>query len=355
MSNYFKCTILIGLTFLVSGCEPDEEPNQPSVSYDYSTGILIVNEGPFNNGTGTITYVKPDGSAIKSAIFQEANNAKPLGSIAQSLAVVGEKAYILINNSNKIEVVNHQNFKSIASIENIELPRYMVQVSETKAYVTCWDGKIKVLNTEKDEVYTEIEGRFGQEKLLKVDPTAWVLNQGGYGVDSTISVININTNMIDTTIHIFARPTGICEDKNGLVWVMCAGSEAYHPGGATQGHLVAISKTDYSIKKDFIFPDSEKHPFNLIINAGGDELFYVYPGGINRFQINEDTLILTPFISYEGAFYSIGYDLMEDYIYASDVLDYVQNGQVFVYDALSGIEERTFKAGIVPTFFYFPE
>jgi DNA-binding beta-propeller fold protein YncE len=355
MRNYFTRTILIGLTFLAFGCETDPEPNQPSATFDYSEGVLIVNEGPFTNGTGTITYVKPDGSEIKSAIFQEANNARPLGSIAQSLGVVGEKIYVLVNNSNKIEVVNHKSFKSITSLLNIELPRYMVQVSETKAYITCWDGKIKVLNTEKDEIYTEIEGRLGQEKLLKVDNTAWVLNQGGYGIDSTISVINISTNVIDTTIYVFARPSGICEDKDGLVWVMCAGREDYHAGGATQGHLIAINKTDYSIEKDFVFPDSVKHPLNLIINAAGDELFYVYPGGINRFQISEDTLILSPFISYEGAFYSVGYDLKEDCIYASDVLDYVQNGQVFVYDALSGIEERTFKAGIVPTFFYFPE
>ncbi len=354
MIKNINIILLAGLTFFMFGCEEEPEAT-PSAATLYSDGVLIVNEGPFGNGTGSITYSKRDWSFMEQNIYQGANNGLPLGSVAQSLTVIGDKAYILVNNANTIEVANRHNFKLISTIQNIELPRFMIQVTENKSYVTCWDGKIKVLDTEKDKVFYEIEGSAGQEKLLKVNNEAWVLNQGGYGVDSTISVINIATNQIEQTIYVYPRPSGICEDKQGLIWVICSGRASYHTGGASEGHLMAINKSTYLVEKDFAFPDNIKQPSSLIINATGNELFFLYPGGINRFQTIEDTLVLSPFISYSGSFYSIGYDPKENKIWASDALDYVQNGPVLVYDATTGIEIRSFKAGIVPTNFYFSE
>jgi len=347
--------ILLGFIFLLSGCEDDPQSEQPSETTVYTDGVLIVNEGPYNNGTGTITYIKRDGSDLQQKIFQGANAGLPIGNITQSITIVDDKAYIIVNNANTIEVVNRHTFKSLLTIQNIEQPRFMLPVSETKSYISCWDGNIKVLNTVKDEILTDIEGREGQEKMLKVDNHAWVLNQGGHGIDSTISVVNIGTNQIEKTIDIPPRPTGICEDKDGLVWVVCSGRAAYHAGGLSRGHLLAINKVSYEIEKDFIFPDSINQPSNLLINNVGDELYYLYPGGINRFQIIEDELVLTPFITYTGTFYNLAYDPKENQIWASDALDYVQNGQVFIFDASTGIEQRNFKAGIVPTFFNFSE
>lgn len=352
MKRHFGLLILLGFIFLLSGCEDDLQPTPP-VTTVYTDGVLIVNEGLFNNGTGTVTYAKRDGSVLQQKIYQEANSGLPIGSIAQSMTVVGDKAYILVNNANTIEVVDRNTFKLITTIQNIELPRYMLKITETKSYVTCWDGKIKVLNTAKDELLTEIAARTAQEKLLNVDDKVWVLNQGGLGIDSTITVINPGNNQIEDSISVYPRPTGICEDNQGLIWVMCSGRASNHPGDASEGHLIAINKSSYQIVKDFVFPDNIKQPSDLIINAIGNELFYMYPGGINRFQILEDTLILNPFISYSGSYYSLGFDSKEDKIWASDAQDYVQNGTVFIYDAATGIEERTFKAGIVPSYFLF--
>ncbi len=352
MKKQIGIIFLVGFIFLISGCEDDPQPTPPSTTV-YTDGVLIVNEGPFSKGTGTVTYTKRDGSVLHQKIFQEANNGLPIGSVPQSMTIVDNKAYILVNNANTIEVVDRNTFKLLSTIQNIELPRYMIQASETKSYVTCWDGKIKVLNTAKDEILTEIEGSTGQEKMLKIDDKVWVLNQGGYGVDSTISIVDIGINQIEQTINVFPRPTGICEDSQGLVWVMCSGRASYHPGDESEGHLIAINKSSYQIEKDFTFPGNIKQPSNLVINAASNDLFYIYPGGINRFQILADTLILNPFISYSGSYYSLGYDPMENQIWASDALDYIQNGPVFVYDATTGIEQRNFKAGIIPSFFCF--
>lgn len=352
MKKQIGIFLLIGFTFLMAGCEDDQLSTPPDTTI-YSEGVLIVNEGLFSNGTGTVTYTKRDGSVLQQKIFQEANAQLPLGSIAQSITIIEDKAYILVNNANTIEVINRHTFQLLYTIQNIDLPRFMIQVSETKSYVTCWDGKIRVLNTEKDEVLTEIENRTGQEKLLKVDDKAWVLNQGGFGIDSTISIINIATNQIEQILDIYPRPTGICEDHQGLIWVMCSGRAAYHPEGASEGHLIAINKSNYQIEKDFSFPNNINQPLSLVINANGDNLFYIYQGGINQFQIDEDTLILDPFISYSGSFYAIAYDPKENDVWASDALDYAQNGSIFVYDATSGIEQRSFKAGIIPSAFYF--
>jgi len=82
-------------------------------------------------------------------------------------------------------------------------------------------------------------------------------------------------------------------------------------------------------------------------------LFYNYPGGIFRFNINDFELPATPFIQSENIFYSIAFDKINNRIYASDALDFVQNGNVFSYNALDGSLFDSFNVGIIPGSIYF--
>ncbi len=199
-SNLVLGVLLIASTLFISCQDEDTPPDD----VDYRYGVFVINEGLFQSGTGTITYLNRDGSGKKDKIFQIANNLIPLGNIVQSATIVDDMVYIAVNNANKIEVVGLKSFQSYQTIENINTPRYIVYDGIDKIYVSCWDNTVKIINTEGLESIGQIDVGTGPEKMLLVDQKLWVLNQGGFDYDSTISIIDVTT---DQLIHTIA---GLC-------------------------------------------------------------------------------------------------------------------------------------------------
>lgn len=350
--KYLKNILLVGVVSgLLFACSKEQE-DPPDTITDLSNGVFVINEGPFNTGTGTISFFKRDGSYIQHKLYQNANTLIPLGNIVQSMTVIDDIAYIAVNNANKVELASALTFQSVGTIQDIEYPTYIAGVGNSKVYISSWDNTIKIIDTKSFEIVGQVTVGTGPTKMARINDQVWVLNQGGLSVDSTVSIIDIATDQVMETIQVYARPTGIQMDKNGNVWILCSG-KGYWQNGATKGHLVCIDPEDYSIQKDIIFPDTVNHPEKLVINNTGDVLYYNYPGGVYQFDINTSSLETSPLIARSGMFYSLGFDLKKSLIYVSDPVDYVQRGWVFRYDALTGIAIDSLKVGIVPTEYLF--
>ena len=344
---------LLLLSVIIVSCEK-ENKEEPPPSTNYSDGVFIINEGLFNTGTGTISFMKRDGSAVQHKIYQQANNSIPLGNIVQSMNKIDDKAFIVVNNADKVEIVNIENFQRIKTLTNITYPAYIIQAESNKAYISCWDKKLVIVSLHSLEVVGSVNTGTGPTKMLKHENEVWVLNQGGLGLDSTITIVDVSNDEVVQTIQVYPRPTGIQKDKNGNIWIICSGRGYWH-GEASEGHLVCIDPDNYLIIHDFEFPGTSQQPEKLIINSEGNILYYNYPGGIYKFEISSSELESLAFIPYSGMFYSLAYDDVENTIYTSDAIDYVQNGIVFKYNAATGELLNTFNAGIVPGEFLFTE
>lgn len=343
-------SIFAFLVLFISSCTK-EEPDVTPVAVNYNNGVFVINEGSFGNGTGTLSYIARDGSSESHKIYQKANDNTNLGNVAQSMHLIGDLAYIVVNNASRIVIANSLSMKHINSIEGVDQPRYLINDGE-KFYVSCWDNTVKAYNLETNELVQSYSTGGGPEKLSWVNDEIWVLNQGGFSVDSTVSIINPQTGLTET-LNIYPRPTGIQMDKDGMVWIMCSGRLDYHQGGSSAPHLLCINPLDRTVVKNVIFPWTQEHPLNLEINSDGNELYYLYPGGISRFGIYDEFPLPEPFISYSGSIYGLGYDPVENMLYVSDALDYVQNGVVIKYNAELGTLELSFTAGIIPSGFCF--
>lgn len=343
----FACSVI-----LMHACK-DEEPVKPIVSTNLSKGVFVTNEGNFGTGTGTLAFIHRDGSGESHKVYQAANGNAQLGNIVQSMSIINQKAFIVVNNANKIVVADALSMAYVATIGNVNQPRYLVH-DDSMIYVSCWDNRVKAYDLSDNQFVKSWTTSTGPEKLIWVDDELWVLNQGGLSVDSTVSIINPH-NEDTETLNIYPRPTGIQVDKNGKVWIMCSGRLAYHPGGVSASHLICIDPVDRSIVRNIIFPWTEQHPANLEINRDGDELYYLYPGGISRISIDAEFPPPYPFINYSGTIYALGYDSIENMLYASDALDYVQNGRVYKYDVDDGSLMFSFSAGLIPGGFCFTD
>ena len=347
-SVYYIPIILI-LTLLYSCEKPAEQPSPPYPVDNYSNGMLIMNEGPFQTGTGTVSFWC-EGTEIQNKIFQENNNGLELGNIVQSATVIGLNTFIVVNNSNKIRIVDKNSFKFVSSINEIELPRYVIQSDDGHAYVSCWDNTVKIINLAGYKVTGAIQVGTGPERMLKVNEKVWVLNRGGYSTDSVISVIDISTATVEKTLEVYPKPAGIVADKNEKVWIICSGYgwNGVPSPGDSKGHLLCIDPFSYEIITDIEFSDIGKHPEQLIINDEKDILYYNYPDGVYKFNITSTSVENEPLISHTTMFYGLAYSDAGNVIYCTDPVDYAQNGWVYKYSAETGAVLDSAKAGVIP-------
>jgi hypothetical protein len=349
-------SILILTFFVLQSCEEEAEP--PLTNAGYSQGVFIMNEGPFQTGTGTVTYMRRDGTGKVESVFQKSNTGLVLGNIVQSMNVDPQnlnRAYIAVNNANKIVVVDVRTFNREEQILNIELPRYIEFGLNQKAYISCWDNTVKIISTVGYEFFGQVSVGTGPEKMKRIGNQIWVLNKGGLAVDSTISIINTGNDQLVTTLEVYPKPTGIEVDENGMVWVLCSGKgwNGFPDPTDSEAHLLCIDPSDFSFVMDLPFPGTTEHPEDLAINKEGNLLFYTLPDGIYRFDIHGVELEESPFIERSPMFYGLGCDPVSNVLYASDPVDYVQQGWIYRYDVFSGSLQDSIRAGIIPGEFYF--
>jgi YVTN family beta-propeller protein len=351
-----KATLLLLMTFLLvmtfTACKKDDNEENKG---EYSDGIFIVNEGLFQTGTGTITFVDRVTDSVSQDIFKEVNG-RPLGSVAQSMTIANGKAYIVVNYASKVEVVDAATFQSVGTITGLVSPRYVAVVSTNKGYISDWAGNIAVVDLESNTISKTIAVKSGPEQMLVTDSKVYILNSGGWSTDSTISVIDPSTDEVVNTIQVNHRPTGIVMDKNGKIWVICSGRgfNGWPQSDDTKGHLLRIDPATLQVDFDFTFPSSSVHPEKLVINKSGDALFFLFKGAINRFDVT-DASGIPEILALRDNLYSLGYDAVKDYLYVSNPLDYQQNGWIYRYRSTDGTLVDSMQAGVIPGNFCFGE
>ncbi|MHA3786769.1 DUF5074 domain-containing protein [Flavobacterium hauense] len=319
-----------------------------SASAQYTDGILVLNEGNAGTDNSNVSFIK--GGVVQNGIFSAANGGAALGDTAQSLALNNGKAYIVLNISNKLVVVNAETFLEEASIEEgLTNPRYIAFYG-TKAYVTCWgDGSetghyVAVINTATNTIETTIALEGGIERIITVGDKLYVAHQGGFGFGTKVSVINPATNSVETTITVGDVPNSILE-KDGFLYVLCGGKPSWSQA-ETSGSFHKIDLVDNTVVQTINFSDNA-HPGNL--ELGGDNFFYTEGDNVYRMALTATTLPETAFftITPQDVYGVYGFDIVDGKIYVADAVDYVSEGDVFMYD-VDGVFGQKYDVGKLP-------
>jgi hypothetical protein len=135
---------------------------------------------------------------------------------------------------------------------------------------------------------------------------------------------------------------------------MCSGKgfNGWAQDGDSEGHLIKINPVSHTVEKDIIFPGTEIHPEKLTINKEGTVLYFLYSGGI--YQMNVSTHISEYTLLVEsGNFYNLGYDPVSNLIFASDPVDFQQDGNIYRYSPVDGAMINSVKVGVGPGEFCF--
>jgi len=352
MKNLKFSLVIVFLAIFMNSCSDDTDtPDLPLG--DYEEGYFIANEGPFQNGTGTVTFVGDEGIVTQN-IYQAVNN-EDIGNILNSMTIVDDKIYLVVNNSNKILVVNKYTMVKEAEIKGNRIvnPRYLV-VNEGKGYISNWgdpnnsnDDFITVISLDTNAVLETIPVDEGPEKMIIDTDKLYVCLQGGYGFNNKVVVIDTNDNSVETSLTVGDVPNSIVSDSSGNLWVLCSGKPSY-ADVETAGYLYKIVPGNNSLS--FFEYQNTEHP--SLLNSDSGMLYYSLNGKVFKMDETDGDLPSEPIQGLGGFYRSMV--IQNGELFATDPGDYASEGSLKIYNIASGELLETIGTGIVPAQVVFP-
>lgn len=347
--QFLRFSILSFCVVYLFSCNPKTEEAKPVAG-----SVYVVCEGNFLSSNGSICIFNESTKQTQVDVFKDKNGVG-LGDVVQSLNFIGDKAYIVVNNSNKIEIVDALSFESKASIKNLALPRNLAKVSDSKAYVTEYvsygeNGRISVIDLSTNTITKTISLGLLPEQLFVYGSKVLVSNNG----ENTISVINASTDAIEKTITVTGAPSGMVKDANGKLWILCSGIKKYNPDYSTDlvnseaGALVRVNLENFEVEKTIAFSNKADSPDRLVINATGNKLYYLN-NGVFEFDISSTNLNSVPFAARN--FYGLGIEAKSGLIYTG-TYGFSSNQKLIRYNT-SGSALDSAEVGIGPRGFVF--
>lgn len=356
-TKLYTLTVLIASIFVISCDDDNPSPvvEQPEEKSKYETGVLIVNEGGFGSGNGSVTWYHDSLDALEQNIFK-APGIQFAGDVAQSLTIHGDSAFLVLNGSNRIEIFRADSVGSLGAITHTDIvsPRYM-EVIGGKAYISVWgpyDDNFSLIDSYvlAYDLATgstkKIDTDEGTENLLYNGEKLFASNYN-YGSSSTIAVINPDTDQLIQHIDLNAGPAGMVLDVNNDLWVITTGTF-----NGQDGRLYRINTNTLQIEQTI---ELNKNPeTDLSITPDGTALIFSANQVIYKMDITSESAPSSPFITLERVTtpYALNVDPNSGYIYVGDALDFASAGRVYVYTG-DGEFKTDFETGINPTYFVF--
>ncbi len=341
-----KILFTVCVLIVFASCEKPPSQEKITLPTVQEGGIFILNEGSFNNGNATLSFVDFKQNTLTDDVFYTANN-RHLGDVLQSITVRNGTAYLVINNSKKIELIDVNTFQSKGTIAGFNSPRYITFLNDQKAYVSdLYDNNIAVVDLGSKTITQKIYCPGATEQMLIFNNKLYVCNT----LQKSVYIIDVNTDKMIDSISVSYGSNSIVLDKNNKIWVLCSGNQQKNLNAGLYRINPANDSIELAIKT--ILPTGIFGATKLCMNGNKDRLFWLNTD-VNEMNISDTTLSSNPFISAsKNNFYGLGIDPINGDVYVSDALDYVQKSTIFHY-RFDASYVGFFKGGIITSGFYF--
>jgi DNA-binding beta-propeller fold protein YncE len=362
--------VALFMVLLAASCRkaPQVIPEQVETIFtpDPSSGIkglYLLNEGNMNMNKASLDFVNFRTGVYERNIYNEANPSvtKGLGDVGNDIGIYGSKMYVVVNISNKVEVLDVKTAKKIAQID-ITNCRY-VTFHKNKAYVSAYLGKVgdpKAPNgivAEIDTTSLQIErkvtvGRQPEEMAI-VGEKLYIANSGGYSppdYERTVSVIDLASFTELKRIDVAINLDRLKADKYGDIYVTSRGDYYTIPS-----KLFVIDTQTDAIKKTFDIAAS-----NLWIDEDTAYIYsteWSYPQQKNTISytmlnVKDETILSSKFIT-DGTDkkivvpYGIAVNPLTKDVFVTDAGNYVASGTLYCFDK-NGVMKWKVQAGDIP-------
>jgi hypothetical protein len=342
------------IAILFSACHKDQVP-QTSVDH-FEKGMLVLCEGLFQQNNSSLSWINKSSGEVELEFFT-AKNGRLLGDTGNDMQRYGGKIYIVVNNSNTLEIISATTGKSIKQVTMYDgaiakQPRN-ITFYEGNAFITCYDGYVDILDTASLSITQRIKVGSNPEGLVVAQNKLFVSNSGGLAGsigDSTVSIIDLSTFQETTKLTVGRNPGAIVLDAEGEIYVIARGNYSNIPS-----RMVRIDTQNENVLETFPFDASGmcKMGNNLLVTYYN---YATHENQIRLFDAQNEVVLEDNFISTSQitTLYGIYYYPNSNKIYCLDAMGFVNTGYVRQYSA-SGVYEKSFHVGLNPSKIIFYE
>ena len=367
--------LAIAIALALASCRKSPKPTPettttlfPADANATPKGVYVLNEGNLGSNKASLDYVDYLKGVYDLNLYNQTNPSitKGLGDVGNDIGIYGGKVYIVVNNSNKVEVLDlatniHLGQVDITNCRNVTF-------TGGKAYVSAYLGTVGNANDPNgvvDEIDTgaltitrQVTVGRQPEQMAVVNQKLYVANSGAYSpsnYERTVSVVDLASFTVTKLIDVAINLDHCIAGKYGKLYVTSRGDSYSIPSD-----LYVIDTNTDTVVKNFNLPAS-----NLWID---DNTAYVYATDFNfntgqttvtynLIDLNADTLLNTHFIT-DGTDkliqvpYGIAVNPTTKEVLVTDAKDYVTPGTLYCFDP-TGKKLWSTTTGDIPGHFAF--
>ena len=335
----------VGTALIMTACE--KTVDDPDITANNLKGMFVVCEGVFGQANGDISFYDSDLNQTTKSLYSSTNGV-PIGDVVQSFVIADTLGFIVVNNSQKVTVVNMKDFKAVKTITGFSYPRSVVRTDENTIYVSNGDGyssnyiySIDLASLKKTD---SLEVTTGPEKLIVANSKVYAAIAGGWNNDgNTVIEIDPSTFTIANTFIVASVPVDVVADKNNNIWAYCKGIPDYSNYPNVTYTNSGISKINVATKIVATFPlttMSSPGINNISVSKDGNVIYYLNDG-LYSMSISATELPASKVI--DQLFYGIDVDPRSGKIVCLDASD----SKAVVYNS-SGVKQNSIETLAFP-------
>jgi YVTN family beta-propeller protein len=336
-----------------AACEKEDPAPEPK-PVNPTSGVLILNQGSWNNNNASISYYDLKTETLALDVVDG-----KLGDTGQDMIIYGSKLYVSVHGSSIIYVADWQSFGELKKIkvENDGQPSGLRSLTSYngKVYASTYDGNVIRIDTTTLSIEATTKVGSNPEGIAAVDGKLYVANSNGLNYpnyDNTLSVVDIATFEETERITVGLNPNCVMADAYGDIYLSYKGNYEDIPSGmqkvdtktGTVSNLAGVSSN-----QNFTIVDDILYYFNVTYNV--DETTNCTFG---RYNVKTEQKIPGEIIS-DGTkintAFAIGVDPYNKDIYISDT-NYSETSKVYIFGS-NGVYKKTIEVGISACKFVF--
>jgi len=321
-------TLFVALTLLLGSCKKDDD-NFANDEISSTKGVYMLSEGAYGSKGSDITYYDISAKTTQRGYYKKVNGAD-LGENATDLQRYGSKMYCVVSGKNIgesfVDVMDAATAKTIKRISfNSATAAFYpraVAFYNNKAYVSCYDGKLRRIDTASLTIDADTQVPVYSEGIAVVNGKVYIANSDYmFNGSNTVSVVDLATfkKVKDITVNI--NPVKIAAAPNGNVYVISQGDYANNPGNLERINSVTDTKVPTTAVTGIDYTSA--------INITGNTAYVTRSNGALPFVVNAINLTLG--IVASDNFITDGTTIKELYGLTIDPF----NGDVYVADAIN--------------------
>ena len=226
-----KNTLILLSALLISlwGCDNSTETT-PIV--EINKAVIVISEGGFAQNNSSVTSYSIEAKSAQKDIYFSANSSS-LGDTGNDLVIVGDYGFIAVTGSNKIEIVNMDDFKSVGNIDFTDFggPR-KIAISGNTGYATTSNSMLVKFDLSTFAILDTLTIGFKPEGIVSAEGKLFIAISG-WGAGTTVSVVDEKTFQVVKDISVKINPTNIVSVEKD-VFVISTGTYSDGMGMVTK-------------------------------------------------------------------------------------------------------------------------